>query len=320
MSVLARVQAYEMQGLTNLKQQMSRQLAMFLETCWHFRNNLNLQNGDGELDIYCLYCNRAHSREDRPEGWESTGFGKIPMFFESLLQAAARCQLMIQPYTGGLGELLAYIEENSAFTQNDDAHKIRTILNNARRQPAIWGPVLWDLGMSFFHFLRDDSAAMRRVYLNVLPEFRVRVSQFLAQELDVPEAVRFKVAGPLAKGYDTIVIYISKDQGVAKVVDALGDYQKTASMFFSSPVVNIAKPAHYDGKLLRGVAIATEPGDFRNIDPIAKRNPSFGDFWELLLRPSLMQAKSEIMFFQLALDTMRKLKIDPMNPAIFQRK
>ena len=135
-----------------------------------------------------------------------------------------------------------------------------------------------------------------------------------------PKPFGSKWPDPWAQGYDTIVIYISKDQGVAKVVNALGDYQKTASMFFNSPVVNIAKPAHYNGKLLRGVAIATEPGDFTNIDPIAKRSPSFGDFWELLLRPSLMEAKSEVMFFQLALDTMRKLKIEPMNPAIFQRK
>ena len=296
---------------------MSTQLAKFLETCWAFRNNVNLQDSEGKLDLYLLYCGRVHEQQDRPDEWTHGATQSIPRFFEGLASIGSGYEIMIQPY-GILGEVL----EDTEFDRDGDGRlMIARILNRARRSPDLWGPVLWDLAMSFVHFIRNGAPAMRRVYLNVRPACRVQVCKFLATELlDISEAGRFKVLGPLQKGYDTIVIYVANDDGVLKVLKSVAEYQTSFAAYFDFPVINIAKPAKHHGKALRGVAVATEPGDFQTIAPIHKRNPSFGDFWERLLLPFLADSKTETMFFQNALATMKKLGINPMYPYKFLRK
>lgn len=315
-TVLNQVRQYEERQRRECAQQMSPQLVQFLETCWVFRKNVNLQNSDGKLDLYLLYCGRKHEMEDRPEGWTHGASQSIPRFFEGLSRIRSSFEMRIQPY-GIVGDVLDEAEWNA-----DDAKVLfARILNRAQRSPEIWGCVLWDLAMSFIHFLGDSAPAMRRVYLNVRPECRVTVCHFLATELaGVPEMVRFKVQGPLQKGHDTIVIYVTNDYGVTKLLKALADYQRLNKMYFDFPVIHLAKPATCNGKPLRGVAIATEPGNFEKVAPINKRNPSFGDFWERLLVPCLSDAKSEAMFFELVLRTMKQLRMDPKHPHKFMRK
>ena len=324
-SVANRVRELEQKRLRAL---MSPRLAFFLETCWAFRNEAYFREANGKLDMYLLYCNRFHSQEDRPKDWVHGASQSIPRFFEGLVRIRSGYQIRIQPYCelgkkyGRLGNVLKLAEKKEGEKKReeiDDRLMIARILNLAQRKPDVWGPLLWDLGMSFVHFVRDESLAMRRVYLNVRPECRVQVCEFLVRA-SIPEAVRFKVVGPLQKGYDTIVIYITNDHGVVKVLSELAEYQKWFSAYFDFPVINIAKPAKHAGKLLRGVAVASEPGDFERIDPINKANPSFGDFWERLLLPCFEkadEANSETMFFELALKTMEKLRINPMYPHKF---
>jgi hypothetical protein len=270
--------------------QIAPDLKDYLNKVWELRN-------ESDPDLYKVYVGGRPHDPDEDDDWEGWNENQATEFFNDLKQL--KRPSLIQEYgwlpdirdDPGYVGLDTYGETlRSSQISMDDWLSVAQDAMKSKEKKAGGELVFRDLARSFFHYRKEDEQAAWRVYLHVLPKHRGKVAAHLVKNvLPIEGVTNLKVTGPPSKGLDNVVIYHKDQKGVEGTLRAIAAYQKQTPSAFGDETVSLArKETEVDGVKVRGVAVAVEPYlHASRLRPGENWRPSFGDFWEVMLKPIL---------------------------------
>ena len=278
--VKGRIAQWEARG----KSRFTDDLKRFLDLAWSSRkSHVNGTYAAENTDIYALYA-----RIGRTVG---IGPAAVVKFLERLITfpILPEIQCSIDKSSDSLGKYLkkyfSATRAASGFTQlsrqNWQRLAVRAKADSERARP-LRCPLL---SRTFYHFRRSAAKSSHRVYLHVRPVQAINVMDYIVRDLvmkpvDHPGLTNAKVGAPDVEARsDTIVIYVSDEAEVQRVLTKIAAYQRGGkqSYFEHGTTRGTKHITDHKGVPLVGVGVGAEP-------PVALRR--VGDYLVTIPYPS----------------------------------
>jgi hypothetical protein len=303
------------------RQQMSPDLANFLDSVWGKRVEMNSYNA-----VYSLYNSVMEQNPVRDPRIE-----KLFRYLDELLaiEEANECKVSVQDYQSwNFRDLVTWARNRKSPLHKPPGALIDAARTFAGNQDLTDADAMdffaTDLMATFFHFMPyNDIPCAQRVYLNVRGDCATKVMKFVVTSMvpGLPGCSEAKVAGPSTAGdrADTIVIYSKGETTTNAILERITEYQRLGNAGLFSDEVPLMTERAPD---LTGVSVGAEPKvqDLgRRAKTVLSKRESFGSMRAKLIFKALDQNRArgaKDSFFADVIGLFTSARLNPMAPHI----